>query len=97
MIYSLIINPKDSVAVVTSPAVKGDVLDCTYDGKSMCKVTALEDIPPYHKVAIKDIAKDEKVLKYGEPIGVALSVIKVGMHVHTHNIISECLEEEAAK
>ncbi len=39
-----------------------------------------------HKVALRDIKKDENVIKYGYPIGHALEDIKAGEHVHTHNI-----------
>jgi altronate hydrolase len=39
-----------------------------------------------HKVALRDIAKGEDIIKYGYPIGHALEDIKEGEHVHTHNI-----------
>jgi altronate hydrolase len=39
-----------------------------------------------HKVALRDIAKGENIIKYGYPIGHALEDIKEGEHVHTHNI-----------
>ena len=39
-----------------------------------------------HKYAIKPIKKGENIIKYGQPIGHALSDISVGEHVHTHNV-----------
>ena len=39
-----------------------------------------------HKYALRDIAKGENIIKYGNPIGHATSDIKKGEHVHTHNI-----------
>lgn len=39
-----------------------------------------------HKYAIKNIAQGEKVIKYGYPIGQALSDIKEGEQVHSHNL-----------
>ena len=39
-----------------------------------------------HKYAVCDIAKGEKVIKYGMPIGHATADIKKGEHVHTHNL-----------
>src|SRR5574344_1833222 len=45
-----------------------------------------EDITAGHKFAIKEIKKDEPVIKYGYPIGAAKEDIAVGMHVHVHNI-----------
>jgi len=45
-----------------------------------------QKIPAGHKVATKDIAKGENVIKYGSPIGHATSPIKAGDFVHTHNL-----------
>lgn len=39
-----------------------------------------------HKYALVDIKKGENVIKYGSPIGHATCDIKVGEHVHTHNL-----------
>ena len=41
-----------------------------------------------HKIAARDIAKGETILKYGFPIGVAQEAIEKGAHVHVHNIAS---------
>lgn len=39
-----------------------------------------------HKYAIRDISKNENIIKYGQPIGHAICDIKKGEHVHTHNL-----------
>ena len=39
-----------------------------------------------HKYALRDIAKGENIIKYGNPIGHATADIKKGEHVHTHNV-----------
>ncbi len=39
-----------------------------------------------HKYAIKPIGKSENVIKYGNPIGHATADIRVGEHVHSHNL-----------
>ncbi len=39
-----------------------------------------------HKLALRDIAKGENIIKYGYPIGHAAEDIKKGAHVHTHNV-----------
>ena len=41
-----------------------------------------------HKYAIKDIKKDDNVIKYGMPIGRATVDISKGEHVHTHNTVT---------
>lgn len=44
------------------------------------------DIESGHKYAICDIKSGEDVVKYGEPIGHATEDIKMGDHIHTHNL-----------
>lgn len=39
-----------------------------------------------HKVALVDIEPGERILKYGQSIGVASTRIRAGSHVHTHNV-----------
>lgn len=52
---------------------------------------ALRDLPEIgvsrgHKVALRDVAAGEAVVKYGFPIGVATAAIAAGAHVHSHNL-----------
>ncbi len=47
-----------------------------------------DTIPAGHKFALRDIAKGEYVIKYGEIIGRATSDIQKGEWVHTHNVKS---------
>jgi len=42
-----------------------------------------------HKIAARDIAAGEKIVKYGAPIGSAVRDIVLGEHVHLHNIRSD--------
>ena len=44
-----------------------------------------------HKIAAKNIATGEKILKYGAPIGSATADIQPGEHVHLHNMKSDYL------
>ncbi len=53
-----------------------------------------------HKFALKNIAKGEKIIKYGMPIGYATEEIARGSHVHTHNVktlLNEHAEYEYCK
>ncbi len=84
------ISPLDSVAVAVEPVGKGETLSA-----GSVTLTALEDIAPGHKIALKDIKAGEPVIKYGYPIGAAKCEIKQGMHVHTDNLHT-LLSEEAA-
>lgn len=62
-------------------------------GQSVCvdgvTVTAVQDIPIYHKMAITDIPPGSAVFKYGQPIGIASSPIAKGQHVHVQNLESD--------
>lgn len=49
-------------------------------------IEAFDDIPAGHKVALRDIAEGEAVIKYGFPIGHATQSIKAGEWVHSHNL-----------
>ena len=84
------ISPLDGVAVAVAPVAKGETLSV-----GGIEVTALEPIPAGHKIALKDFAKDEAVIKYGYPIGAAKCEIKKGAHVHTDNLHT-MLSEQAA-
>lgn len=70
-----------AVALVDLPAGKSIELE----GKTL-KIA--QNIDFGHKFAIRDIKKGEKILKYGEVIGVSGSDIRVGEHVHVHNVES---------
>lgn len=39
-----------------------------------------------HKIAISAIKSNQKVIRYGQTIGVATAAIEPGEHVHTHNL-----------
>lgn len=87
-INSVMIEPKDNVAVAIealSPGMQGVFV--TRDGG--CKnIEIIDNIPIYHKFAVTDIAGDAPVVKYGEHIGYAGADIKKGQHVHVHNVVS---------
>ena len=82
---AMIIDAKDNVAVAIEPIAKSDNAVYVCEGKEV-SLPALEDITIYHKLATRDIAKGEPVVKYGEHIGIASSDIKAGEHVHVHNV-----------
>lgn len=46
------------------------------------------DLALGHKIAARDIAAGETILKYNFPIGTATENIPSGAHVHVHNVTS---------
>ena len=81
MSQAIHISPIDNVVVALHPIAKGQLVET--DGLS---VTALEDIPQGHKMAVKPIRAGEDVIKYGFPIGHATEDAQPGRWMHTHNI-----------
>jgi (2R)-sulfolactate sulfo-lyase subunit alpha len=80
----------DWVAVATDDITSGEefaAVDMDDSNKSRT-VLSKEDILLGHKIALKDIAKGEHVIEYGEVIGVATKDIDQGQHGHTHNLKS---------
>ncbi|WP_455499123.1 UxaA family hydrolase [Coprobacter sp.] len=75
------INPADNVVVAIIPLKKGDRI--TIDGT---EIVLQDDIPAGHKVALKDFAQDEHIIKYGYPIGHARIAIAKGAWVNEKNI-----------
>jgi len=52
------------------------------------EVALQRDLTLGHKIAARDIARGEIILKYDFPIGVATEDIPAGAHVHLHNVRS---------
>lgn len=77
------INPADNVAVVldNEGISEGETINC--DGND---ITLKDDIARGHKFALKNIRKDDNIIKYGYPIGIATDDISAGGLVHVHNL-----------
>ena len=85
MSQAFIIHKEDNVAIVAENVKAGQEVGYVLDGETVV-LTAKDDIPIYHKIASREIAKGQQVLKYGEEIGIASQDIPKGSHVHTHNV-----------
>ncbi len=81
MTQILKIHPADNVVVAIQPMSAGAVFEI--DGMH---ITMLEDVPAGHKIAIRDIKKEENVIKYGFPIGHAKEDKKAGSWMNENNI-----------
>ncbi len=79
------INEKDRVVVALRPIPAGEAIAVESGGR-LREVTAREDIPAGHKMAICDIPAGGEVIKYGYRIGNAKEDIPAGAWIHTHNV-----------
>jgi len=57
-------------------------------GEEVTRLKLRQSIDYGHKMALNDIARGEKILKYAAVIGQATQAIKAGEHVHVHNVES---------
>ena len=80
----IVMNASDNVAIVMAASLPKKSRFAVGD----LQITAIDEIPFAHKVAIKPIHKGEHIFKYGEPVGIATTDIAPGEHVHIHNVIS---------
>ena len=88
----LILNENDNIAVCLVDLEIGEVI-----GQDGFNLTIQNRIPRGHKIATKNISKDEGIIKYGERMGHATADIKIGEHVHTHNVLGDRLSTEQTK
>ncbi|MDH3595842.1 MAG: UxaA family hydrolase [Rhodospirillales bacterium] len=84
----LVHGSEDTVGVVVVESVKANAVLTGLDmstGQTL-HMDALADIPLGHKIALKDLAVGDTVVKYGHDIGKVVAAAKAGDHVHVHNI-----------
>ena len=83
-----VIDADDNVGTVVVEALQeGDQVE-TNGSINDVQVVASADIPYGHKIALRNIAIGETVLKYGLSIGSATEEIQAGDWVHVHNVES---------
>ncbi|UQZ89413.1 altronate hydrolase [Deltaproteobacteria bacterium Smac51] len=77
------VNDKDNVVTCLKTLMKGETVEA--GGQS---ITAAQDVPIFHKIAVTEIKRGELCYKYGQIIGRAITDIQPGDYVHVHNIES---------
>jgi len=61
-------------------------VDTIDKGVSVHGITAIDRVPRGHKMAIKPLAVDEPVIKFGQIIGFASKDVVPGTWLHEHNV-----------
>ena len=84
---AIVIAPLDNVATAIKKLEVGETVQVMIKDSSKT-VIIKHPIPFGHKFALRKIEKNRPVIKYGETIGVSITLIKEGQHVHTHNLQS---------
>lgn len=86
--HFLVHDKMDKVGIVVAEDVKAGqrLHGRMLDGDTPFVITAADDIPLGHKIALVDIHKNDTVIEYGHDIGRAIADIGQGRHVHVHNL-----------
>ncbi len=84
----LVHEAADVVGVVVVEGLKADqeITGWVMKEDETVTVKILNDIPIGHKVALKDLASGDTVIKYNTDIGKVVAPIKKGEHLHVHNV-----------
>jgi (2R)-sulfolactate sulfo-lyase subunit alpha len=88
MIHFVVHEDGDSVGTVVVEGVKkgAKLSGWVMEQDTMMSLATRSEIPIGHKVALKDLKKDDTVIKYGVDIGRVVAPIKAGEHLHVHNV-----------
>jgi hypothetical protein len=84
---AIVLDETDDVAVALRDLPDGAAARVRIAGESVA-VTLKDRIPAGHKLALRDLARNETARKYGEVIGRMSKDCAKGGHVHTHNLSS---------
>ena len=78
----------DNVGVVVVEGVEAgaELLCVVTEDNSDFTLTAKQDVPIGHKIALADLAAGDTAIKYGADIGRIVAAVAKGEHVHTHNL-----------
>ena len=84
----LVHEAADVVGVVVVEGLKSgqEITGWVMKEDETVSVKILNDIPIGHKVALKDLASGDTVIKYNTDIGKVVAPIKKGEHLHVHNV-----------
>lgn len=86
----LVHKPEDNVGVAIADLnAGGKITGIIMDNDSRIEMESLGNIPLGHKIALKPIAQNEKIIISGYPCGFASQPIAGGEHVHVHNMKSQ--------
>ncbi len=84
---ALKVDDLDNVATIFANGITDGTEVEVRDKKGNSEIITVHgDVPYGHKIALRDIAPGEHIMKYGECIGAASHPISKGEYVHVHNL-----------
>lgn len=86
-IDAIVCDADDTVATALRQLAPGERVRVAIGAAEAVLELELRDAVPFgHKFALRDMPAGDKVIKYGETIGLASVPIMRGEHVHLHNV-----------
>jgi altronate dehydratase small subunit len=82
----ILLSPADNCLIAAARLDAGS--EVQIEGE---RITLVRTIELGHKVARRELAQDDKVLRYGAVIGHVTGAVARGEHLHTHNLESDYL------
>ena len=88
MIHFVVHDEDESVGVVVVEGVRAgaQLTGGILDQDQTLDTRVLNDVPIGHTIAIRDLKNNDTVIKYGTDIGRTIAPIRVGEHLHVHNV-----------
>lgn len=80
----VLLNKADNVFICCQALNAGEII--CIDKQN---INIINQIDVGHKIAKEDIKQGQKIVRYGVPIGSATADIKIGEHIHLHNMKSD--------
>ncbi|HEX6289532.1 MAG TPA: altronate dehydratase family protein [Herpetosiphonaceae bacterium] len=80
------LHPDDDVAIMKAHVPAGTTISLQQQAGPPAALAVRRLIPSGHKIALREIAQDAPIRRYGQVIGFATQPIAAGEHVHSHNL-----------
>lgn len=84
---AIMMDAIDNVVTCVEDIKKGETVTFLH-GEKPVSLTAEEEIPFCHKIALEDIPEGGSVIKYGESLGEVSMAVKKGRRIADHNLFS---------
>lgn len=81
---TLLLHPADNILIAAVSLRSGDIVEI--DGSP---IEIKESVGVGHKIARAGMPQATKILRYGAPIGSLTAAVRVGEHIHSHNLKSD--------
>lgn len=86
---ALKVHDRDNVATIFADGIQDGTVVTVLDKRGAKQdYTVKGEVPYGHKIALCPIGIGQRIIKYGEEIGIATREIQPGEYVHVHNLDS---------